>query len=164
MWGPPTGLLGNLEWMLRHRLYGLVWLVGRLSQLSPLTTTTALTFYVHHPRRFWINQAAQQTCKTSYTWTRQQSLWNLAVMLETLASCDIRPLVAELSLPVLAITGEQDAIVPPEQTLWLAQNLPHTDLHLLRNVGHMTNLEAPDELVRLMTEWLTTTAVTVVKK
>jgi pimeloyl-ACP methyl ester carboxylesterase len=51
--------------------------------------------------------------------------------------------LAELRLPVLVITGDDDRIVPTEQSIRLAAELPNAELVVIPNCGHVPHEECP---------------------
>lgn len=60
----------------------------------------------------------------------------LAHGLDALASVDLRPVLNRLQLPVKLLQGRADAIVPPAQACWLAEQLPDASLQGFDGVGH----------------------------
>jgi pimeloyl-ACP methyl ester carboxylesterase len=154
VWGPLDGFLGYLHWILRHRLDTFFTGIGRLLQSNMWTFMAGAALYTHRRSAFLQNQIAWQTYGAAHNWFCQHSLTNLALVLRMLETCDIRPLVASLPMPVLAVTGVCDPVVPPQQTLWLAEHLPQADLRVIDHTGHILNLEAPDELVCIIKDWV----------
>jgi pimeloyl-ACP methyl ester carboxylesterase len=49
-----------------------------------------------------------------------------------------------ISMPTLVVTGKEDDLVPPENSLTLAQRIPNADLVLLSNASHLFNVELPE--------------------
>lgn len=74
-----------------------------------------------------------------------------AVFPEGTQAADVIPALARLAIPVRAVIGREDRILPPKQ----AQRLPGTvALHRLAGVGHMPHLEARDLVARLLEQHL----------
>lgn len=63
----------------------------------------------------------------------------------TLASevSDLPERLDELTLPVLVITGDDDRIVPTEESVRLADELPDAELIVIPNTGHLPQEESP---------------------
>jgi pimeloyl-ACP methyl ester carboxylesterase len=154
VWGPLIGMLGFAHWLLRHQMYRVFWGMWRVTQLSPIAMMYGLTFYVFQQRAHWRNPVTWRVCRDSYPWYRRQPLRHLAILLNLLEACDIRPLLCNLTLPVLAITGERDPVVPAEQSRWLAAHLPGAELHILPRVGHLAHFEAPAVCEQAIREWI----------
>lgn len=64
---------------------------------------------------------------------------------------DISAEVAEIDVPVIVISGEHDRIDPPDVLRReLLSRIPHAQLCLLPNAGHLLPLEAPDHVADLI--------------
>jgi pimeloyl-ACP methyl ester carboxylesterase len=50
-----------------------------------------------------------------------------------------------LTLPLLALTGEQDRLTPPKYAAFLADRVPGAEARILPNAGHLAMVERPDE-------------------
>lgn len=55
--------------------------------------------------------------------------------------------LAELTLPVLVITGDSDTIVPTELSVRLAEELPDAELVVIPNCGHVPHEECPQAVL-----------------
>jgi pimeloyl-ACP methyl ester carboxylesterase len=82
--------------------------------------------------------------------------WDCALWELTAAS---RPLglagrLSELNLPVLVITGDDDRIVPTEQSLQLAKDIPDAMLVVIENAGHLPHEEKPAEFMQAVRNFL----------
>jgi 3-oxoadipate enol-lactonase len=53
--------------------------------------------------------------------------------------------LAELALPLLALTGEQDRLTPPTFAAFLADRVPGAEARILPEAGHLAMVERPDE-------------------
>ncbi|OJZ64471.1 alpha/beta fold hydrolase [Mycolicibacterium diernhoferi] len=60
-------------------------------------------------------------------------------------------------LPVLAIWGEQDKIIPVDHAYSALQVRPDCRLEILPGVGHFVQVEAPTEVIDLVDEFISTT-------
>jgi len=66
-----------------------------------------------------------------------------------------------ISVPTLVITGKEDGLVPPENSVTLAQRIPNADLAILANGSHLFNVELPEAtaatvkgFIRRRREWM----------
>jgi proline iminopeptidase len=76
----------------------------------------------------------------------QQEVWS------SLGDYDLRPALAGLTIPAIVLQGEHDPI-PLESTQTVARLL-QAKLHLLPHCGHVPYIEAHEEFVRLLDEFL----------
>ena len=76
----------------------------------------------------------------------QAENWDRALWLLTSSSrqLDLEERLDELTLPTLVITGDDDRIVPTEQSIRLGEALPNADLVVLEACGHVPQEECPE--------------------
>jgi pimeloyl-ACP methyl ester carboxylesterase len=82
--------------------------------------------------------------------------WDKALWELTLSSREsgLAERVSEFNLPILVITGDDDRIVPTEQSLRLAEEIPNADLAVLSQCGHLPHEECPDEFMQAVQDFL----------
>jgi len=59
-----------------------------------------------------------------------------------------------LSMPCLMIAAQCDFMLPPTLARWMPALCSDLDMHTLEGCGHWTMWERPDDLSKLMTNWL----------
>lgn len=64
--------------------------------------------------------------------------------------------LSEITVPTLVITGDDDQIVPVENSIRLAEDIPGSELVILENCGHLPQEECPDAFLRAVEDFLTT--------
>lgn len=62
--------------------------------------------------------------------------------------------LAAIAHPVLAVHGKDDGTISSSASLFLAEHLPHSDLHLYAECGHLLQFEVPARLGALIDEFL----------
>jgi pimeloyl-ACP methyl ester carboxylesterase len=67
---------------------------------------------------------------------------------------DSRPHLGAIRCPTLVVASRDDALMPVEWLEELARGIPGARLEVVEKSGHMTSLERPRELARLLVEWL----------
>ncbi len=67
---------------------------------------------------------------------------------------DSMPVLAALRCPALILCGEEDALTPPPASEAMHQAIPGSRLVILREAGHLSNLEVPDDFSRAVEEFL----------
>jgi pimeloyl-ACP methyl ester carboxylesterase len=82
--------------------------------------------------------------------------WDKALWQMTLASqeSDLPERLNEIRQPTLVITGDDDRIVPTEQSLRLADELPNAELSVISQCGHLPQEECPVEFMQAVTDFL----------
>ena len=67
----------------------------------------------------------------------------------------------QIAAPTLVITGKEDGLVPPQNSVTLAQRIPNADLVILSNASHPFNIELPETtaeivkgFIRRRREWM----------
>jgi len=55
--------------------------------------------------------------------------------------------LADLTIPVLVVTGDDDRIVPTAQSIQLSREIPGSELVVLKECGHVPQEECPDQLL-----------------
>ena len=69
----------------------------------------------------------------------------LRIQLSLMAEADQRDLLPRIVVPTLLIWGELDARSPLDVARQFEQAVPDTKLHVIPGVGHVSNLEAPEQ-------------------
>jgi pimeloyl-ACP methyl ester carboxylesterase len=67
---------------------------------------------------------------------------------------DSRPLLGSIRCPTLVLVGDADELTPPERAAEIAAGIAESRLVTIRQSGHVTTLEQPDEVTRALREWL----------
>lgn len=92
--------------------------------------------------------AAYRRATSVDDWDR--ALWELVKASRTPA---LEGRLADVAVPVLVVTGAEDAIVPPEQSRRLAEALPSARLVELPGCGHVPQEECAPELLAAIRTW-----------
>jgi pimeloyl-ACP methyl ester carboxylesterase len=67
---------------------------------------------------------------------------------------DARPLLSTIACRTLVMVGRQDRWSPLAQHEEIAAAIPHAELVVIEDSGHMTPVERPDEVTRALLGWL----------
>ena len=76
--------------------------------------------------------------------------------LEALVTFDRRASLPRIAVPTLLVAGEHDRNAPPAVMKKMADQIPRSTFIQMRGVGHLQNLEAPDEFDGLLLNFLAT--------
>jgi len=76
------------------------------------------------------------------------------IMLEAFAEADLQPELTEIYAPTLLLYGEKDERSPMDVAKDLHKKIPGSELVILPEVGHVINLEAPEQFEGLVRNFL----------
>jgi pimeloyl-ACP methyl ester carboxylesterase len=146
---------------LQQRMTHWGWLGNRLFDLTyraGVATRTAYRWssavYAGDRRRYLANPMLPMLTEATYDDVRRHRLWQLRIMFNRTRVYDIQTLLPRITAPVLVIAAERDGVIPLEQSLYLAAHIPHAELHVVRDKGHLMYLEAPEEFGATVCDWL----------
>jgi 3-oxoadipate enol-lactonase len=74
--------------------------------------------------------------------------------LEALVTFDRKAHLERITVPTLLVAGEHDRNAPPAVMLKMAEKIPRSSYVEMRGIGHLQNLEAPDEFDGLVLNFL----------
>ena len=74
--------------------------------------------------------------------------------LEALVTFDRRQELAQISAPTLLVAGENDPNAPPEVMRKMEQRILGSRSVVMSGIGHLMNLESPDEFDQLLIHFL----------
>jgi pimeloyl-ACP methyl ester carboxylesterase len=125
-------------------------------------------------RRWFYNMMAlrgaadRRACRSSPMWAETiEALYRvmsfhdpvqLGDVMARLADFDIRDDLRRITVPTLIVGGDRDPIIPIAHTREIANLIPHAELVVLSNCGHMFFAEATAAYQRLLVDWLSRTS------
>jgi pimeloyl-ACP methyl ester carboxylesterase len=80
-----------------------------------------------------------------------KALWELTV---SSRESGLAERLGEFNLPVLVITGDDDRIVPTEQSIQLAGEIPNAKLAVIPQCGHLPHEECPEAFMQAVIDFL----------
>jgi pimeloyl-ACP methyl ester carboxylesterase len=86
---------------------------------------------------------------------RRLALARLCRQLDLLSLAQVEALLRKIRQPLSLIWGEEDRILPVSQAYWLKARLPQAEFHLLPEVGHAPQEEAPAAVNKIIIAFLT---------
>jgi len=92
-----------------------------------------------------------------YTKPLQAENWDKALWYLTVSSreSELQNQLQNFDLPILIITGDDDRIVPTEQSILLASEIPNAQLVVIPQSGHVPHEEKPNEFMQAVINFLT---------
>lgn len=67
---------------------------------------------------------------------------------------DVMERVSNIHAPTLLICGSLDRMTPPNRSEYLREQIEGAQLHIVEGAGHMVMIEQPDEVARLLAEFV----------
>lgn len=67
---------------------------------------------------------------------------------------DSRPTLAGITCQTLIVCGENDLITPPALAAEMAEGIKNARLEIIPQCGHLSTLDRPAEVNRLLTDWI----------
>lgn len=137
----------------------LQWLLGtpQMRRVGPLLVRRIGTAGLDVIRTAWHDPARiPDEAWAGYTAPLSTENWDRALWELTVAgrSRDLETRLAELTLPVLVITGDDDRIVPTAQSIRLAGELPNAELLVIPACGHLAHEECPEPALEAIARFL----------
>ena len=75
--------------------------------------------------------------------------------MQALSYFNVKRRLGEISCPVLVITGDEDRMMPPENSRLLAEGIAGAELYIVKRAGHSFFLEKPEEVNRVLIDFFT---------
>ncbi|MFN0157103.1 MAG: alpha/beta fold hydrolase [Bacteroidota bacterium] len=98
---------------------------------------------VFAPETFTQNPAATEAIHRTIKLTQPLSI--AGTLLALAARTDTTASLPSIKIPVLILVGEKDVVTPPAASQSMHEKIPGSELHLIPNAGHMSNIENPAE-------------------
>ena len=121
--------------------------------LGPWTARMAL----HHSYYRWeliTPEVIAGFAPTFRTLANRLALRRLVCQVDPLSLSQAESLLGEIRQPLCLIWGERDRILPKKQAFWLKERLPRAELHILPEVGHAPQEEAPERVNEIIIAFL----------
>jgi len=84
------------------------------------------------------------------------------VALRDFTACDrfdVMEKLGQIMAKVLVVNGDEDAVTPPKYGQYLQKGIPNAGLTSIAEVGHMSPIEKPEQVSRLIREFLSLPAI-----
>jgi pimeloyl-ACP methyl ester carboxylesterase len=117
---------------------------------------TATEIYVHDVQKVLAYPNMEHVLRTvNFPAYRKLDLQAMVVYFSRMPDIDITPLLSRVPMPTLALTGDRDPIVPPEQARVIADTVPNGAYIILEgNIGHFPFYESPKAYQDAIQGWL----------
>lgn len=130
---------------------------SQADRLGPLLMRSIQNWGIDFARSAWHNpDLITPEIWSGYNRPLQTINWDKALWELTVAggSENLPELVRQIEQPALVITGDDDRIVPPDQSIRLADEMPEAELAIIPECGHIPHEECPEEFLRIVNAFL----------
>lgn len=87
----------------------------------------------------------------------RQSVQGIVAALQGMAERpDSRPMLGDISVPTLVVVGADDTVTPIADAESMANAIPGSELVVISDAGHLSNLEQPEAFNQALREFITT--------
>lgn len=62
--------------------------------------------------------------------------------------------ICNIQCPTMVVVGDEDVATKPEKAKFIQMSIPNAVLHIIPGAGHSSCLEKPDEVNKLIREWM----------
>lgn len=148
----PAAGLERIPWLfypLRLPILGLA--VAAL--LGPWTARAAL-YQAYYRKELITPEVVAGYAVTFRTLANRLALRRLGCQIEPWPLPRVEVLLRQIRQPTCLIWGEKDRVLPRDQAVWLKQRLPQAEMHLLPEVGHAPQEEAPEAVNEIIIAFL----------
>jgi pimeloyl-ACP methyl ester carboxylesterase len=133
-------------------------LVGELAAAltGPWTIHLALRL-AYHRRELITPEVVAGYARSVREFPRRLAFRRFCQQLQIPPLPEIAAMLQKIHQPTVLIWGQEDRILPVRQAAWVQERLPQARTHLLRDVGHAPQEEAPTAVNEIIIDFLTRT-------
>ncbi|EOZ99759.1 Beta-ketoadipate enol-lactone hydrolase [Indibacter alkaliphilus LW1] len=62
--------------------------------------------------------------------------------------------IRNIKCPTMVVVGDEDIATKPEKAKFIQMSIPNAELHMLPGAGHSSSIEKPEEINRLISDWM----------
>ncbi len=71
-----------------------------------------------------------------------------------IVTTDFRSMLGSISVPTLVVVGEDDRVLPPSESEFLAAHIPTANFFMIESAGHVCNIEDPQRFNAILRPFL----------
>lgn len=62
--------------------------------------------------------------------------------------------IRTIKCPTMIVVGDEDVATKPEKAKFIQMSIPNSNLHIIQGAGHSSTIERPEQINKLLIEWL----------
>ena len=98
------------------------------------------------------NSELRNSIKEMMGWMDVNGMCSVLIAIATRTNLIYR--IKNVVIPSLVIVGKEDVLTPVINSFYLKENLINSRYHLIKNAGHISNMEKPEEFNKVLDEFL----------
>ena len=126
----------------------------RLAGANPGLFRAALRKYAANANALHTNLDLEEVIESNLFNYQHLDLDAMAQYFSVMSEIDITALLPQIQASTLAVAGERDSTVPPEESRKIASSVPKAELVLIPGGGHALFWERPREYREVLSAWL----------
>lgn len=148
--------LAKVERLIRRPLDALARQADRIEQIRRIIRPSDAAFVAVSIASFGRDGSAKQI-DFVYDMLTDTPIDVIFDLIRSYRSFDVTDELGAVTVPVAVVAGSRDRITVPGASVFMAENLPKAELHLLEGCGHMSMMERHAEVNELIVDFLADT-------
>jgi pimeloyl-ACP methyl ester carboxylesterase len=148
----PAVALTRIPWLFYPLRLPVLGLMGA-ALLGPWIIPWALRL-AYHRRESITPEVVAGYAAPFRDWRHRLALARLCQQIKVWSLPQVAALLGQVRQPATLVWGEKDRILPVRQAFWIKERLPQAELHILPEVGHAPQEEAPDTVNKIIIAFL----------
>lgn len=155
--GQWTGALGLNQWLVRQGSLGgaMFKRVYQLGGTGKMIYRMYWHVYVKDHISLWKHPHVRTVLDATFPHFRHLDTDAMVSYFRVMPDTDITSALSKITVPVYLITGDQDPIVPTQQSATIAEKVTNARLAILKGAGHLPFFEKPEDYQKAIDNALT---------
>jgi pimeloyl-ACP methyl ester carboxylesterase len=151
-----TGALGIFQMLARFGLIGRILFKINFNILASnrWIYRFGVGLYANDRKALYSNSVFKTGVDIAYQATKTLDINSLLPFFNRLPDIDISEQLSNITSPTLALAGDSDPIVPPEQSRIIAERVSKGEKVFLEGAGHLPMFERQNEYNQAITSWI----------
>lgn len=126
----------------------------RMDKVHPARIVEGVFPWIFSSQFFQNDKAVAEAIDQSLHPSFPQSETEQKLQLDALLAFDSTKWFEKIGVPLLLILGEEDMVAPPRDIAAQTKEMANVQVHIIPKMAHMIDLEAPEEFLRLVLNFL----------
>ena len=115
-------------------------------------------FYWLFTQQFFMDRARlEESIRLAVDYPHPQSISDFKRQLDAVNAFDFRSKIKKISAATLVVAGEQDILIPADESKLLSRLIGQAKFEIIKNSAHSVHMENPWEFIRTVKDFLSGT-------